>query len=324
MIRLILNTSIFLSLCFPAFCADYHIGTGQTYATIADFNWRLLNAGDHVYIHPGTYNNMIWLSKSGTAISPIIIEGVPDESGNLPVLDGNNMVMPSSYDGHLSEYDLGGGKLAQGYGMIFFHWSSTEWGADPQYIHVKNFEIKRTWPQAYTFTNTNGVVQSYPDSNGGVYIKTGQHILLENLIIHDVGNGIETQGVDEMVKDLTIRGCWIYDFGRTDGRKFLEHGMYNEASGLVAEYNVIGPARDLTEGSSIKDRGAGLILRYNIVHPDSRILDLVEPENQSSYECDGSGYVTGKMHDEPNFGNTYVYGNIFIDRKVGSKSVSGY
>lgn len=324
MIRLILNVICSVVFAGSSFAAEYHIGAGQTYTTIADFNWRSLAAGDHVYIHPGTYNNMIWLSKSGTEANPIIIEGVPDESGNLPVLDGNNMVIPSSYDGHLSEYDLGGGKLAQGYGMVFFHWSTTEWGAEPNWIVVKNFEIKRTTPESYTFTNTNNVVQSYPDSNAGVYLRTGNHITLENLIIHDVGNGIESQGVDEMIHDLTIRGCWIYEFGRTGSRQYFEHGMYNETSGMIAEYNVVGPPRDGTYGATIKDRGAGTVIRYNIIHPNARLLDLVEPENQSSYACNGSNYVAGKMHDEPNFGHTYVYGNTFINRKVGVKPIAGY
>lgn len=306
-----------------SYAAVYNIGPGQTYSTIADFNWRSLTAGDHVYVHYGTYNNMIWLSRAGTAQNPIIIEGVPDVNGNLPVLEGNNMVIPPSYDGHLSEYDLGGGTLAQGYGMVFFHWSTTEWEVPPDYITVKNFEIKHTTPEGYTFTNTNGVVQPYPSSNAGVYVKTGSNITLENLVIHDVGNGIETQGVDTMVRNLIVRGCWIYDFGRTDGRKYLEHGMYNEASGVLAEYNIIGPPRDGTENSAVKERGAGLVYRYNIIYAGSRILDFVEPENQSSYSCDGTGYTAGKMHDEPNFGNAYVYGNVFINRKVGLKPYAG-
>lgn len=325
MTRLIRNIVFLLAIPSLSWSADYHIGAGQTYANIAAFDWRSLTAGDHVYIHSGTYKEMIWLSRSGTAENPIVIEGVPDGEGNLPVLDGDDMVIPPAYDGHLSEYDLGGGKLSQGYGMVFFHWSIQDaFGSDPQYITVKNFEIKNTTPELYTFTNSNGAVQIYPSSNAGAYVKTGQHITLENLVIHNVGNGIDSQGVDEMVRDLVIRGCWIYDFGRTDSRSMLEHGMYNEASGLLAEHNIIGPGRVGMQGSAIKDRGAGFVLRYNIVYSALRLLDLVEPENQSSYDCDGTDYTANKMHDEPDFRNSYVYGNIFINRKVGNYPAGSY
>lgn len=321
MIRLIRNILLGLvALAAPAFATDYHIGTGQTYTTIAAFDWRSLTAGDHVYIHPGTYREMIWLSRSGTAGNPIIIEGVPDGEGNLPILDGDDMVIPPAYDGHLSEYDTGGGILAQGYGMVFLHWSSTEWGAEPNYITVKNFEIKNTTPESYSMTNSNGVIQAYPDGNAGVYIKTGNHILLENLVIHDVGNGIESQGSDEMIHDLTIRGCWLYEYGRTDDRLDREHGLYNETSGMVLEHSIVGPPRVGTAGSAIKDRGAGTVIRYNVIYANARAIDLVEPQNQAISGCTPGG----AMEQEPNFSDSYVYGNTVINRNVGGRPYAGY
>ncbi|WP_136807950.1 hypothetical protein [Desulfosediminicola flagellatus] len=318
---------LFFLLIFPNLCfsADYHIGPDQSYPTIASFNWPSLSAGDHVYIHYAIYKEMIWLSGVGSESNPIVIEGVPDDKGRLPVLDGDNMIIPPSYDGHLSKYDASGdGKLAQGYGMIFIHWSNTVYGTSPKWITIKNFEIKSNTPESYSFTNTNGVVQQYPNGNAGVYIKTGENITLENLIIHDTGNGVECQGVDAMVKNLTVRSSHLYDFGRTDGRKFLEHGVYTEASSLVLEYNIIGPPRDGTSNSAIKSRGADTIIRHNVIYSGSRTIDLVEPENQSSYECDGTGHVPGKMHDEPGFENSWVYGNLFINRKIGTIPSAAY
>lgn len=327
MTRLILNALLLVLSAAPSLsAAEYHIGSGQTYSTIAAFDWRSLQPGDVVKIHPGTYNNMIWLSRSGTEENPIVVQGEYVAGvEQMPILDGDNMVIPPSYDGHISEYDLGGGKLAQGYGMVFFHWSSTEYGADPQYIQVKNLEIKSTTPEAYTFTNSNGVVQPYPDGSAGVYIKTGQHLLFENLVIHDTGNGLEAQGVDKIIKDVTIRKSNIYNVGRTDARRDKEHGLYNEISGLTVEYCNIGPMRTGMVGSAIKDRGAGTVIRYNQIYSGARVLDLVEPENQSSWNCDKTIYRgPGRMHEEPNFGNTYTYGNTFINRKVDGSPASSY
>lgn len=310
-----------------ASAADYHIGPDQTYTSISAFTgWTSLLPGDHVYIHYGTYAEMILLCQSGTSGNPIVIEGVPDGSGNLPILTGDNMVIPSQFDGHLSEYDLGGGKLAQGYGLIFVERSNQDdaWGTRPEYVTVKNLEIKSNTPESYTFTNSNGVSQAYPDGNAGVYIRNGKDILLENLTIHDTGNGVEVQGVDTMAQNITIRGSHLYDFGRTDGRLFLEHGLYTEVSELVVEYCVIGPAREGTSNSTIKSRGAGTVLRYNVMYAGSRLLDLVEPENQSAYSCGGVYDNPGGMQDQPGWSESWVYGNVFINEVNGTRPVSSY
>jgi hypothetical protein len=319
--------TLLILVCGGAEAADYHIGSGQTYSSISSFpNWLSLQPGDRVYIHAGTYKEMMLLSRSGTAENPIVIEGVPDNDGNLPVLDGDDMVIPQQFDGHLSEYDLGGGRIAQGYGMVFVHrsLSNDPYGWAPEHIQVKNLEIRSTTPESYTFTNSNGVVQAYPDSNAGVYVKTGSHLLFENLVIHDTGNGFEVQGVEVMVRDVTVRGCHIYNAGRTDGRAYLEHGLYTEVSGLVVENSIVGPLRDNTQNSAFKSRGADTVLRYNIFYSGSRTLDLVEPENQSSYSCDGISHTPGRMHDEPGFGDTWVYGNLFINRPDGDKPYASY
>lgn len=321
----VITISALITGCASA--ANYHIGSGQAYSSIADFPyWTSLIPGDHVYIHPGTYKEMIFLCQSGTEASPIVIEGVPDEHGNLPVLDGNSMVIPSYLDPHFSHYDMGGGVLAQGYGMIFINRSlrddpyGTSW---PEYITVRNLEIKSTTPENYTFTNTTGAVQAYPNGNAGVYVRVGSHLLFENLRIHDTGNGFEVQGVESMVRDVTIRGCHIYGTGRTDGRFNLEHGLYTEVSGLTFEYNIIGHLRSGAGGSAFKSRGANTVIRYNLIYSGARTLDLVEPENQErNMSCDGTGDPAGSMFAEPGFRDTWVYGNVFVN-EYGSAPYSG-
>lgn len=324
---------IFWQLSFIAlfslnlYAAVYNIGPGQTYTSISDFSgWTSLQPGDTVRIHYGTYKEFILLCQSGTATNPITIEGVPDANGNRPILDGDNMVIPSQFDGHLSEYDIGSGMLAQGYGLIFIERSRIDdgYGTRPEHIIIKNLEIKSTTPESYTFTNTNGVVQSYPNGNAGIYVRNGKDILIENCVIHDTGNGFEVQGSDTMAQNITVRKCHIYNFGRTDGRKYLEHGLYTEASNMTVEYSIIGPAREGTANSTFKSRGAGTVLRYCILYSASRCLDFVEPENQSSYNCDGSGYTGNGMHDESGFSKTFVYGNVFLNMPQYSGPSSNY
>jgi len=295
----------------------YNIGQGQEYETIASFaGWTELLPGDHVRIHPGTYKELIVLMQSGTEENPIVIEGVPDTEGNLPVLDGDGAIVPAQFDPHLSHYDIGGGSIAQGYGMIFIHGSLRDdpYGWGPEHIVIKNLELRSAIGEFYSFTNSEGNVQFYPGASSGIYIKTGNNILVENCVIHDNGNGLDIQGVDSMVHNVTVRGCHIYGNGRTDGRFDREHNVYTEASGVVFEYNLIGPIRQGSGGSALKDRSADTVIRYNVIYSGARTLDLVEPENQAgSIDCDGTGDRTGSMHAEPGFNETWVYGNVFIN-----------
>jgi hypothetical protein len=308
MIRAIL---LFVSILYSGVCfaADYHIGPGQTYTSIAGFTgWTSLLPGDHVYIHYATYKEHILLCQSGTEANPIIIEGVPDGSGNLPIIDGADAVIPTQFNGHLPS------TIYQGQGIIYVNRSVQDdaFGVSPEWITIKNLEIKSATPELYTFTNTLGGVQAYLNGSSGIYIKVGNHILIENCIIHDCGNGFDVQGVDAMVHDVTVRSCYIYGNGRTDARFDREHNIYTEASGITFEYNLIGPMRNGTGGSALKDRSANTVIRYNTIYSGARTLDLVEPENQATLNCDGTG-SSGGMHEEPGFADTWVYGNVFIN-----------
>ena len=301
---------IIILILFPvvAFSADYHIGPGQTYTSIANFTgWTSLAAGDHVYIHYATYAEHILLCQSGTEENPIVIEGVPDGSGNLPILDGDNAVIPTQFDGHLPAVAY------QGYGIVYIHRSYQDdaFGVEPEWITIKNLEIKSATPELYTFTNSEGTsAQAYPDASAGIYIKTGNNITVENCIIHDCGNGFDIQGVDAPANNITLRGCYIYGNGRTDARLDREHNSYTEAIGMVYEYNYFGPLRSGSGGIAIKDRSIGTVIRYNVIYSGARALDLVDTENIA-----GSGY---DVLNDPNWGNDWVYGNVFINDENAS------
>jgi hypothetical protein len=302
--KLILALLLLPSICFGA---DYHIGPGQTYTTIGAFDWRSLVAGDHVYIHYDTYSEMIHLSRSGTEANPIIIEGVPDGNGNLPIIDGTNMVMPSQYDGHLAEYDLGGGQLAQAMGLVFIYRSTQDaFTYVPEWIEVKNLEVHSRASEVDQFTNTNGVVQYYPGSGACIYVKTGRNILVENNIMHDCGNGFDVQGVDVPAENITLRGNYIYGNGSTvSGREDREHNIYVEGYNTVIEYNYIGPIKNGAEGIGLKDRSIGATIRYNYITAGARTIDLVGTQNIVD-----SG-VTDAC-DDSNYGSDWVYGNIVV------------
>lgn len=304
--------SLFLTLSLGA--ETYHIGTGQAYESIGDFTgWTSLQPGDTVFIHHRAepYREHILLCQSGTQENPIVIQGVPDEDGNLPVISGDNAIIPPQFDGHLHSTTF------QGFGIIYVHRSMSDdpWGTEPEWIEIRNLEVMSATPEPYTFTNSEGVSgQVYPNGSSGIYIKTGNHILVENCTIHDCGNGLHVQGVDAMAHDITIRNCHIYGNGRTGGgRADREHNIYTEASGITIEYCLIGRLREGSGGIAIKDRSANTVIRYNKIYSGARALDLVEPENQSTHDCETNEVSGDGMHEEPGFDTTWVYGNLIIN-----------
>jgi hypothetical protein len=81
-----------------------------------------------------------------------------------------------------------------------------------------------------------------------------------------------------------------------------EHQTYTEAAGVVIEGNRYGPMRTDAQGSQLKDRSSGTIVRYNYIEEGNGwAMDLVEPENSWS----GTGAT-------PAYGQDFVYGNVVV------------
>jgi hypothetical protein len=304
---------VFLLLSFSLQAETYHIGTGKAYGSIAEFTgWTSLQPGDTVLIHyrAEPYREHILLCQQGTQENPIVIQGVRGDNGHLPVISGDSAVIPPQFDGHLHS------TIYQGYGIIYVHRSMADdpWGFEPEWIEIRNLEVRSATPEVYTFTNSEGVSgQAYPNGSSGIYIKTGNNILVEKCTIHDCGNGFDVQGVDAMAHNITVRNCHIYGNGRTDARRDREHNIYTEASGMTIEYCLIGRLRNGSGGSAIKDRSANTVIRYNKIYSGARALDLVEPENQSTHHCITNAISGDGMHEEPGFDTTWVYGNVIIN-----------
>ena len=110
----------------------------------------------------------------------------------------------------------------------------------------------------------------------------------------------ETVGAfDGQTQRIRISNNWIYDNGNVDS--IYEHNSYTAAIDIVFEGNHYGPLRTDCLGNNLKDRSAGLVVRYNWIESGNRQLDLV----------DASG--SGQLWLEPEYGATFVYGNVLVD-----------
>lgn len=277
-----------LLFCSNIYAATYHVGPAQPLANISEVPWDSLQAGDQVFIHwrSTPYHEKWVINAQGTAQNRIEIIGVSGASGQRPVIDGNGAVTPTNLDYWNEERSL-----------IKIGGSSVPADGLPSHITIENLELRSARP-AYSFTNDNGQAGTYAGNAASIHIEKGEHIIIRNCIIHDSGNGIFIGAHGGDTKDILIANNYIYDNGIVGS--IFEHNTYTEALGITYEYNRFGPLRTGALGNNLKDRSAGLVVRYNWIESGNRQLDLVE-----------SG--SAALYNDPSYRTTYAYGNVLIE-----------
>ncbi|MBF0231660.1 MAG: polysaccharide-degrading enzyme, partial [Desulfamplus sp.] len=278
--------ALFSTYCSFSGAADYNVGPGQTYSAIGDVPWESLIAGDRVYIHwrSNSYNEKWVIGRSGTAQSPILISGVAGPEGQLPVIDGNNATTRQA----LNYWN-------ENRGLIKIGGSNIPSETVPSHIIIENLDVRSARPP-YTFTNDSGSQETYSKNAASIYVEIGQHLTIRNCIIRDSGNGIFIGANEGQTQEILIEGNYIYDNGIENS--IYEHNTYTAAIGITYQYNFMGGLRSGAGGNNLKDRSAGLVIRYNWIENGNRQLDLVDAED------------TDVLVNHPTYTKTYVYGNV--------------
>ena len=264
----------------------YEVGPGKPYTNIGDVPWESLGPGDTVLIYwrEQPYKEKWVIAVEATEQEPLVVRGVPDPNGELPVIDGRDATTRTQLD-----------YWNEPRGVIKIGAASIPNVDAATWIVVENLDIRSGRPP-YQFTDDGGSAQSYASNAASFYVENGQHIILKNCIIRDSGNGIF---VSPESRDITIDGNWIYDNGIESS--YYEHNTYTEAIGMVYQFNHFGPLRTNCGGNNLKDRSAGLVVRYNWIEGGNRQLDMVDAEDSS------------EIVNDPSYRQTFVYGNILIE-----------
>jgi parallel beta-helix repeat protein len=270
-----------------------------------------LMAGDTVRIfwRDKPYREKLMISGKGTANSPIRVCGVPGPAGQLPVIDGQDATtrpqLEFPYDGH------------QVRGLVIIgHAHGAPWGDTPSYIVLEGLEVRNAAPP-YTFTDRSGKTAAYSAIATGIFVERANHVTIRGCTVTANNNGIFVgTGTDEttMTRDVLIEHNYVHDNGSL--ADYYEHNVYNEASGVVYQYNRFGPPRGGKAGvlgTNIKERSAGVVIRYNWIEDGAHILDIVDAQEARD--------VTRPM---PSFHATYVYGNVIIRGTTPSGTMIHY
>lgn len=280
----------------------YEVGDGKPFASIGAVAWESLQPGDTVLIHwrATAYKEKWVLGRSGSASAPITVRGVPGPGGELPIIDGNGAVTRPQLN-YWNEVR----------NVVKIGGSNTPADTTPQYVTIENLDIRSGRPP-YTFTSFNGSTKSYVNNAAAIQIEKGEHITIRNCRLHDCGNGLFVSSSDETVsRAILVEGNYLYDNGNEGS--IYEHNNYTAAVGITFQYNRFGPLRGTAGGNNLKDRSAGLVVRYNWIEGGNRQLDLVDAEDSEIIRAD------------PAYHATYVYGNVLIEPAgAGNRQIVHY
>ena len=291
---------IFLfTVCASA--TNYNVGPGQELPNSAAVPWATLQPGDVVFIHwrPEAYAEKWVIGRSGTAEAPITVRGVPGPGGELPVIDGRNATTPAGLN-----------FWSENRGVIKIGGSNLPTSTFANFIVIENLEIRSGHP-SYSFTNDAGGTEIYSTSASSIYVERGENITVRNCRIHDSANGFfVASGDDGVSRNILVEGNHIFGNGVTGS--IFQHNNYTAAMNITFQYNRFGPPRAGAPGVNLKDRSAGLVVRYNWIEGGNRNLDLVDGEDSAI------------IRNAPEYRKTFVYGNILIKQDGGNNQAVHY
>jgi hypothetical protein len=278
---------LLFSLCFalPAVPGTYEVGVGKTFRNIGDVPWENMKAGDQVLIYwrQQPYKEKWVIAVQGTEQQPFMVRGVPNQDGELPIIDGRDATTRSQIN-----------FWNENRGVIKIGGANNPAVDVPTWIVVENLDI-RSARTPYNFTGRSGLT-SYGSNAASIYVENGQNVTIRNCILHDSGNGLFVSWAS---RNILVEGCWIYDNGIENS--IYEHNTYTAAIGMVYQFNYFGPLRANCLGNNLKDRSAGTMVRYNWIESGNRQLDLVDAEDSMD------------LVNHPSYRKTLVYGNILIE-----------
>lgn len=301
--RFVLAATLLLSLAATRAvdAATYEVGPGKPFATPSDVPWESLQPGDVVQIHwrAEPYKDKWVICRKGTAVAPIIVRGVPNSSGVLPVIDGNGAVTRRALNYWGEERSL-----------IKIGGANSPADTMPEYIVIEKLDLRSARPP-YGFTNDVGAITNYTETAAALWIEKGKNITVRGNIIRDSGNGLFVSSAEPNIsEDIVIDGNYIYDNGNAGS--IFHHNTYTEALRITYQFNRFGPLRTGAPGNNLKDRSAGLVVRYNWIEGGNRQLDLVETDSAT---IEGSAA----------YRTTQVYGNVLIEpADAGNRQIVHY
>ena len=294
--------SVFVVAASSVRATVYEVKPKTPLDTIAEVPWATLQAGDTVLIYwkPTAYKEKWVICRQGTANAPIVVRGVPNQNGELPIIDGSGATTPTNLN-----------FTGDARSVIKIGSANIPADTTPKYITIENLDIRSAHPN-YQFTDEFGATGTYSSAASSIYVEKGENITVENCKLSDSANGFFVASSDALVsRNILVEGNYIFGNGIV-GSAF-QHNNYTAAIGITFQYNRFGALRIGANGNALKDRSAGTVVRYNWIEAGNRQLDLVEGEDSVL------------IRNAPEYRKTFVYGNVLIEPEgAGNSQITHY
>lgn len=277
----------------------YHVGPGQQFTSLAQVPWKTLVPGARVRLHwrAAPYAEKVLLSVRGTAAKPIVLEGVPNDAGELPVIDGTGAAAApdigyAPWFGDVMERSL----------IAIARDASAPADFKPGYLTLAHLELTMSGPQfpMPSYVKPDGTSATYYSSAGAIFLYGAEHVTIRDCHIHDTPNGIvAASGSVEatLTRDVTVDRCWLYRAGK--GGSYNGSNLIAETVGLTVQFSRLDRGLNGSNTPNVLDRSAGVVFRYNTITGGANLLSFIEPVSAPAL-----------IVADPSFGTTHVYGNI--------------
>ena len=279
----------------------YDVGPGQRLSELTDVPWLSLEAGDvvNIFYRSEPYRTKIGLRAAGTAAAPVVINGVTDGSCNRPEISGRD----STTAADATRQKFFSEKYSEFLGTVFIYRSPSDpYSYKPRHITISNLRITGAAEGNY-YRSQSGRRTAFAGGAAGIYAIVVEDLLVENCEVTGNGNGIFVNTRNDAEEDasrrIVIRRSKIHLNGHPGS--YYEHNLYIQSVGAIYEGNYIGQLVAGAQGSSLKDRSSGTIIRYNRIDAAARAIDLVETDG---------GRTT--VFTAPDYNTAWVYGNVIV------------
>jgi hypothetical protein len=281
--------------------ATYNVGPGQAYPTLTTVPILSLQPGDvvNLFYQPTPYATKLGIQAVGTAAAPIVINGVTDANCNRPVITGVNAVETTD---SAAFWSASAPSTVEGFGVIVFVWGPTQpYATLPSYITIQNIEVTGG-KSTNSYTNHAGNVVTYlSEGPSGIYCVACSYVTIQYDTVdgNDEGVFFNSQDSARTSYYITLRGNDIFANGQV-GQE-LDHNIYVQGVRSLYEGNYIGTEISGAQGSSLKDRSSGAVIRYNYIEASLRAIDLVDTQ------------ISPEVLSDPLYNYAWVYGNVIVD-----------
>jgi hypothetical protein len=283
------------------------IGAGQPYATVDQVPWELLKAGDSVRFTYSTipYRAKFIIAGFGTAAAPITICGIPGPNGEKPIIEGAGATTRAALNGTYGNSVETFVARSERAIIEVTKPSHGTWDSFPSYIRINGLNI-RNFNKGDLFTDAQGASRTAAQFSACVWIDRGQNLEFVNNEVSNCSMGLFTKSTNDgnfsVVTNLRVASNYFWGHGVAGSDR--EHTTYTSGSNVLYEFNHMGPLKSDAMGNAIKDRSAGLMVRFNYIEEGAHSIDMVEAEDWPTIAL-----------ALPSYRSTYVYGNVM--KKTG-------